>query len=264
MAAAPFPALTKIYRHGPYPTIDPTLPELSVLGKVAIITGGGGTIGTAIAKSLAQAGIKHVALLGRKMESLAATKAKLAIDFPATEVSVYSTDITSRASVKDFFERIHAEVNQQVDILISNAGYLSALTQIADADAEDWVACINTNVIGSFYVAKEFISICSSAATIVNITSAAAHVQVPGLSAYSCAKIAGVKLFDFLHSEHPGLRVFNLHPGMVDSEMNKKSGLPPLDDRECSSPRIITLLKDFVFRSGLAGACYRLVMQSTG
>lgn len=242
--AAPFPALTKTYRHGPYPAIDPTLSELSVTGKVAIITGGGGTIGAAIANSLAQAGIKHVALLGRRMESLNTTKAKLDIDFPKTKVSVYSTDITSRVAVKDAFEKFHAEVGQQVDVLISNAGYLSELSSIADADAEDWVTCINTNIVGSFFVAKEFMSICSSAATVVNITSAAAHVQIPKLSAYSCAKVAVVKLFEFLHSENPGLRVFNLHPGMVDSEMNTKGGLPPLDDCKCGSPRILTPLTD--------------------
>ena len=230
--AAPFPALTKTYHHASYPSIDPKLPELSADGKVAIVTGGGGVIGSAIAKALAEAGVKHVALLGRKLESLTVAKAKLDSDYPTTKVSIYRTDITSRASVKSAFEKFHVEVDQPVDILISNAGYLSAVTQIADADADDWVACINTNVIGSFYVAKEFISICSPSASIVNVASAAAHVQVPGLSAYSCAKIAGVKLFEFLHSEHPQLRVFNLHPGMIDSDMNRKSGMPPLDNGE--------------------------------
>ena len=61
---------TNTIHHAPYDDIDPKSPELSVSGKVVLITGGGTGIGSATVAAFATAGAKHVIIAGRRMEPL--------------------------------------------------------------------------------------------------------------------------------------------------------------------------------------------------
>jgi len=54
--------------------------------------------------------------------------------------------------------------------------------------------------------------------TIVNLVSLGASFLAPGLSGYSASKLAVIKLGECLDLEQPGIRVFSLHPGMVEAE----------------------------------------------
>lgn len=49
----------------------------------------------------------------------------------------------------------------------------------------------------------------------------------PGLSAYLTSKIAAAKMLEFLAAENPSLFVASIHPGMIDTEMFRKSGATP-------------------------------------
>ena len=49
-----------------------------------------------------------------------------------------------------------------------------------------------------------------------------------GKSAYQVSKLANSKLFEDIAAEHPELFVLNIQPGVVDSELNKKSDIPGL------------------------------------
>jgi rhamnose utilization protein RhaD (predicted bifunctional aldolase and dehydrogenase)/NAD(P)-dependent dehydrogenase (short-subunit alcohol dehydrogenase family) len=89
--------------------------ELPLAGQIAVITGAGGTIGTATAKAFAAAGAE-VALLDLD-ESAAKDKAK-AIGGAALAVKC---DVTDQASVQAAFDRV-VEAFGGVDIVVSNAG----------------------------------------------------------------------------------------------------------------------------------------------
>ncbi len=68
-----FPKPTSRYNHEPTPATDPKRPELSVAGKVVLITGGGTGIGVAMVKAFATAGAKAIVISGRRQNLLEET-----------------------------------------------------------------------------------------------------------------------------------------------------------------------------------------------
>ncbi len=57
------------------------------------------------------------------------------------------------------------------------------------------------------------------------LTVSASSPISPGLSAYVCSKIAQVKLLEFVSAENPDVFVVSVHPGGVDTDMLRSSGL---------------------------------------
>ena len=92
-----------------------------LLGKRAIVTGGSGTIGLAIAKAIVSQGAS-VVLTGRSIEKL--QKAKRSFETSQDKVSIYSCDVSSEDSVVDFFKTVDKE-HGGVDLLVNNAGPFS-------------------------------------------------------------------------------------------------------------------------------------------
>jgi short-subunit dehydrogenase len=71
------------------------------------------------------------------------------------------------------------------------------------------------------------LGIAQTGATLINVTSAAAHIPyIEEFSGYSAVKLAGVKIMQYMQHENPELHVFNLNPGFVETNMAKASGLP--------------------------------------
>ena len=89
-----------------------------LLGKRAIVTGGSGTIGLAIAKAIVSQGAS-VVLTGRSIEKL--QKAKRSFETSQDKVSIYSCDVSSEDSVLDLFKTVDEE-HGGVDLLVNNAG----------------------------------------------------------------------------------------------------------------------------------------------
>ena len=48
---------------------------------------------------------------------------------------------------------------------------------------------------------------------------------VMGMSAYNCSKIAQVRLLEYVSAENPDLFVVSVHPGVIDTDMLKSSGI---------------------------------------
>lgn len=66
-----------------------------------------------------------------------------------------------------------------------------------------------------------------SHATVVALTTgttALPAVALPGLSAYMASKLAQTKIIEFLAAENPNVFAATLHPGMVETDIFKKSG----------------------------------------
>lgn len=63
-----------------------------------------------------------------------------------------------------------------------------------------------------------FINVTKGEGTIVNLVSLGASFLMPGMSGYSASQMATIKLGEFLDLEHPKIRVFSVHPGMVEAE----------------------------------------------
>jgi NAD(P)-dependent dehydrogenase (short-subunit alcohol dehydrogenase family) len=210
------PTYTKQWHNDVYPDIDASRPELSVKGKRIVVTGGGGGIGSATAKAFVVAGAAEVVILGRTKQTLEATKSAILSKHPNASVIPIVTDIAQPESVAEAFAKI---ANRgPIDIFVNNAAYLSIGT-VGTSDPVEWFKVYETNIKGSLLVVQAALkNINTKGGIIINVTSAAGHVPyVPGYSAYATSKIASAKVFEYLQHENPGLKVFNLQPGIIES-----------------------------------------------
>lgn len=214
---------TKTYRKAPYPSIDPTRPELSAKGKVVVVTGGGTGIGAETAKYFAKAGASLVAILGRREQPLLDTKATIEAEQPSTEVLAIPADITDIVSVEAAFSK--AARDSKIDILISNAAVIGTKAPIMSQTSADLLSGIIINIQGNFNVATTFLKHAVPEPTIIEVNSAAAHITIaPEFASYNMAKMATARFYTSLAFEHPELTVYSIQPGAVNTDTNKNSG----------------------------------------
>lgn len=221
--SAQLPSPTKTYHKTPYPSIDPSRPELSAKGKIIVVTGGGTGIGAETAKYFARAGASRIAILGRRSQPLLATKAIIETESPSTEVLALPTDITDIASVEAAFAQVARD--SKIDVLISNAAVMGTKAPIMSQTSADLLSGIITNIQGNFNIATTFLKHKASAPTIIEVNSAAAHITIaPEFASYNIAKMATARFHTSLAFEHPELAVFSIQPGAVNTDMSKKAG----------------------------------------
>jgi NAD(P)-dependent dehydrogenase (short-subunit alcohol dehydrogenase family) len=155
-------------------------------GKVALITGGGTGIGTAIAKRYVAEGAK-VCITGRRKEMLD----EVAQSLPAGMVATCSGDVTK---YEDALRMVDTTLTfgGRLDVLVNNAGIDPGGT-VADIDPEVWRQVIDVNLTGPFLVMKASIPqmIKGGGGSIVNISSLGGLRCLPGMASY-CTSKAGL------------------------------------------------------------------------
>ncbi|KAF5695675.1 short-chain alcohol dehydrogenase/reductase [Fusarium denticulatum] len=214
------------YHYDTYDAISETNPDLSCKGKVVFVTGGGRGIGREIAKAFAVAGAKGIFIVGRTGTELLSAVTEIKSLSTGTPVSVYhaEADITDREAVASAFKQAIATFGH-TDILIQNAGYLDAHRSLLESDLDDYWKTFEINVKGGLLVTQQFLKQSQPGDTIINVGSGAGHLPpIPGYSAYSASKLAFAKMIESVQLENPHLRVFNINPGAIATEMQKKSG----------------------------------------
>jgi len=218
-----FPSPTSKFHSTTYPSLSPTRPELSAKGKNVIITGGGTGIGAATARYFAEAGASRIAILGRRQQPLLDTKASIESKFPGAEVLAMPTDITKKDEVDAAFAKFTG--NGKLHVLVNSAAVAGPIESARDVDPDKFVGAIQTNIQGSLLVAQAFLRHATNDAVVINVSSAAAHLDfAPVFASYSVAKLAIVRLWNFLAYTSPDLSVFHVQPGIVDTDMNKEAG----------------------------------------
>jgi len=229
-----FPQFTPTWHNATYPALTPTP---SAANKTVLITGGGRGIGASIASSFLAASAARIILLGRSLPHLQSVRDDLVSRGSKSVIHIFPTDITSASAVEAAFASIRAEC-PPIDILVSNAGYLPAVTPAVAADVAEWWRGFEVNVLGTFLVVKGFLGHKAEKSVLVNVSTGVAHVPaIAGGSGYGTSKAAGVRFLEFVAAENPEVRVVSLHPGVVETEMYAKSGMVmPNDDGEsCAS-----------------------------
>jgi len=182
-------------------------------------------IGAETAHSFAQAGASRIALLGRREQPLLDTKASISEKFPNVEVFVASTDITNKDEVNAAFAKLIGNSGGSIDVLISNAAMNGSQEPLGTADPDSFLDAIHKNLNGSMFVAQAFLRHAAPDAVVIDVNSLAAHINSqPKFASYSIAKFAVFRLWDSLGFENPGLSVFHLQPGVVDTDMNREAG----------------------------------------
>ncbi|CZR59830.1 related to peroxisomal short-chain alcohol dehydrogenase [Phialocephala subalpina] len=211
------PTYTKLWHKKSCPTISPTRPENSAKGKVVIITGGGTGIGAAIAKAFAEAGAKAIAIVGRRENHLKTSATTISSISSSTKVEYALADITDKKVLKAAFEKFEHSLGK-IDVLVSNAGYLTDIVPIKNSDDEDWWKSFEINVKGTYNVIRAFLPHAVSDAVFLGVNAGLATAPpIPGLSGYISSKIASARM---------------LESGIVETAMTDKTKLPPMDDAD--------------------------------
>ena len=124
---------------------------MSVLRKVAIVTGAGTGIGKCTAIALLREGYS-VILAGRRVESLEMT-AKEAGPF-GSQARVVPTDVSDPASVRALFVKTQ-EIFGRLDLLFNNAGASAPSVPLEDLTYGQWKSVVDVNLTGAFLCTQE-------------------------------------------------------------------------------------------------------------
>jgi NAD(P)-dependent dehydrogenase (short-subunit alcohol dehydrogenase family) len=219
-----FPKYTKTFHHSTYPAIDPTRPESSTAGKVILITGGGSGIGKAMSHAFATSGSTKIAILGRTPSTLEETKLEIQTLHPKIQILPFVADISDVAAVSKALRETEDTLGK-IDILVSNAAYLPTMGPLVDADIDEWFKGMTVNVKGVLVLAQQFMKHCTPNPVFINVSSGGCHVppMSEGLSSYAASKLATAKMMEYFAHENPNVRVHSIHPGVIESEMARKS-----------------------------------------
>jgi NAD(P)-dependent dehydrogenase (short-subunit alcohol dehydrogenase family) len=206
-------------------------------GRVALVAGGGGAIGAALAEALAGAGAR-VAVAGRTIETLEATVER--VGAAGSEGLAITADMTSEADCDRMVEETVARFGQ-IDILVNAVGggagkVLHPAEEYPRSDW-DWIMELNVRsaVVPTQAVARTMIER-GRGGRILNITSVRANLGInAGYSAYVAAKGAISSLTRQWATEWAkhGIHVNAIMPTFVDT------------------PQVATLLGDPAFKAGI-------------
>ena len=165
-------------------------PELSLEGKIALVTGASGGIGEAVAKAFGKAGAK-VFLHGTRHEKLESLAAELTAE--GVETDWKASNITRSGEPAQLVEAV---VNQMggIDILVNSAG-INRPQLPEEVTEENWDDVLDINLKATFFVSqaagRKMIE--GKGGKIINISSQAGIVGLPLRSAY-CSSKGGVNL----------------------------------------------------------------------
>jgi 3-hydroxy acid dehydrogenase / malonic semialdehyde reductase len=190
------------------------------MDKIALITGATSGIGEATARYLAEVGYSLI-ITGRREERLL----NLSNNLKENGVHVLPLCFDVRDKEAVYKALCHLPVEwQSIDVLVNNAGLAAGLSDLENADENDWDRMIDTNVKGLLYVSKAIIPLMKQRKKghIVNISSIAGKEAYPKGNVYCASKHAVQALtqtmrIDLLPFQ---IRVTSICPGAAETEFS--------------------------------------------
>jgi 3-oxoacyl-[acyl-carrier protein] reductase len=194
--------------------------QLNVRG-LALVTGGSGGIGRAIASRLGSDGFFVVVHYNSNAKTAEETAAQIRANGGRAEAIGFDVSNSSETEAAlDAFTKAHADL--QWEVLVNNAGrHNDTLVGFMSDDAFDSV--MKTNAYGPFYLMRYFVKkmMRLRRGSIVNISSLAGQTGNPGQFNYSASKAALIAMTKTLAMEvgSRGIRVNAVAPGLIETEM---------------------------------------------
>lgn len=213
------------------------MPENTLEGKVAIVTGAGRGIGRSIAQTLAQRGVS-VSLAARSKDELEHVREE--IEAAGGKACCMPTDLSKEqeavALVQNTVERFG-----RLDILVNNAG-MGIFKPLAETSTDEWDVIMRVNARGPFILCREAIPYLKrqKRSYIVNISSVVGVKGYENQAAYAASKHALMGMTKALAREvrDLGIRVHAVCPGGVDTTL-VASARPDLDKSVLMQPEEI-------------------------
>jgi NAD(P)-dependent dehydrogenase (short-subunit alcohol dehydrogenase family) len=167
-------------------------------GKVAVITGGGGGLGLALARQCAGRGMRIVLA---DVDAGAVEESRRALG-PGVDCVTAVTDVMRRESVEEL-ARLAFERHGAVHLLFNNAG-VAVTKSVAQTTANDWAWILGVNLWGVIHGIGAFLPRMQAQAEesrIVNTASVAGFLSDPGMAAYGVSKHGVVVISETLAKE---------------------------------------------------------------
>ncbi|HUO73220.1 MAG TPA: SDR family NAD(P)-dependent oxidoreductase [Solirubrobacteraceae bacterium] len=183
-------------------------------GKVALITGGAGSIGLATARAYVAEGARVliVDLDERALERAAAS-------VPGDAIAWAAADVTDSEQVRG---TVAATVEKfgKLDIAFANAGIFGVVAPVTDYPVEVFERVMAVNVVGCFLVAQHALAVMEQGGSLIINSSVVGLTSDRGIAAYATSKHAVIGLMRTAAKEMApkGIRVNSLHPGPTDND----------------------------------------------
>lgn len=184
--------------------------------KVMVVTGGNSGIGKSIAERFNEEGSK-IALFGRDQDRLDQTQKLL------RQAITVSGDVCNISDLDILFQTTHNKFGK-IDVLVANAG-IASRRSVDEVDENYFDEMVNINFKGVYFTVQRAIPFLNNNASIILISSMAAHAGWVSHSVYSATKAAVSMLARNFSADliHRGIRVNAISPGFTATNMYEQS-----------------------------------------
>jgi len=199
--------------------------DISLSGKVAIITGASSGIGLAMVPVFLEAGVRGV--VGVFLPSDLTPEIEHHKAHYSERLHLVSGDVTRESTATEFTETALDRFGK-IDVLINNAG-TGVVKALHEHTEEEWDAVMNTNVKAIYWAARHVIPVMmkGGGGVILNSGSISGQVGIKGQGAYAASKGAVHQMTRQMAIEYApyNIRVNAVCPGTVDTPLVQRSAL---------------------------------------
>jgi NAD(P)-dependent dehydrogenase (short-subunit alcohol dehydrogenase family) len=191
---------------------------MPLTGKVAVITGAAGNLGSAAARVFLDHGAR-VVLVDKDPAVLEAALARLASGQAAPIVA----DVT-KASEVEAYAAATEKAFGKIDIFFNNAGIEGKVSPISEYPDDVFDQVMAVNVKGVYLGMKHVLPRMNDGGSVIVTSSVAAMRGTPAFVAYAASKhaVVGIMQCTALEAAPRRIRVNTIHPGMVESAMMER------------------------------------------
>jgi len=209
-------------------------------GKVALITGAAGGIGSALVRRFVAEGAKVAAA----DLNASAVREKFQ-DLPAEQIEFSQLDVTSEVSVRAAVDAIASRWGR-VDVLVNNAG-VYPFCAIEDLTLDEWRRVMAINLEGVFLTTRAVVPLMKQqkSGRIVSVSSSTVFKGTPGFCHYVASKMGVIGFSRALAGELGawGITVNVVAPGLTTTDTALRSVPPALleqrvQDRALKRPQV--------------------------
>jgi NAD(P)-dependent dehydrogenase (short-subunit alcohol dehydrogenase family) len=187
----------------------------TLVGRRALITGGGRGIGEAIANCFAAQGAR-LALAARSAEELESVA--VSCRAAGVDCSTHVVDVAVRDQVQHLIDEAGP-----IDILVNCAGVYGPIGPLIENDMDEWEQALRVNLMGTVYACRAVVPgmVERGRGSIINLSGGGATAPLPNFSLYAVSKAAVARLTDTLAAELAGtrVRVNAIAPGAIDTRL---------------------------------------------
>lgn len=207
-------------------------------GKVALVAGGTGGLGRAVALAFVEEGAR-VVVTYRDQKEFDALRSEAGANGSSIEGHV--VDVTDETAVRQLLDRVLAQ-HGRLDLLVNTVGGYVGGVNLWDLDPKVFDRMVALNLRSCYALSRAAIPamLKQKHGAIVNVAAKAALDHGAGASAYAASKAGALALMDSLAAEvkGTGVRVNSILPSIIDTEANRKA-MPNADFAKWPKPEEI-------------------------